>query len=50
MVALRVWSLTHGVATRFVSHGQDGRRVLPMSPAGLLEAGLMACLQALGLP
>ncbi len=49
MVALHVWSLTHGIATLFISHGDDGHRLLPMSPEDLLEAGLMIYLQSLGL-
>jgi len=41
--------LTHGIATLFISHGDDGHRLLPMSPEDLLEAGLMIYLQSLGL-
>jgi len=50
MVALHVWSLTHGIANLFISHGNDGsERLLPMPPEALLEAGLMIYLQSLGL-
>jgi len=49
MVALHVWSLTHGIANLFISHGADSRRLLPMTPEELLEAGLMIYLQSLSL-
>jgi len=49
MVALHVWSLTHGIATLFVRHGDDSHRLLPMAPEELLEAGVMIYLQSLGL-
>jgi len=49
MVALHVWSSTHGIANLFVSHADDNRRLLPMAPEALLEAGLMIYLQSLGL-
>lgn len=48
MVALHVWSLTHGIAALYVSH--DGKSHLAMSPAELLEAGLIVYLQALEIP
>jgi len=50
MVALHVWSLTHGIATLFVSHDSSNRLLIPMSPEALLEAGLLVYLQSLGLP
>ncbi len=49
MVALHVWSLTHGIATLFVRHGEDSQRLLPMAPKELLDAGVMIYLQSLGL-
>ncbi len=49
MVALHVWSLTHGIATLFVSHDGDNRLAIPMAPEALLEAGLLIYLQSLGL-
>lgn len=49
MVALHVWSLTHGIANLFVSHKKGSRHPLPMSPEELLEAGLMIYLQPIGL-
>ena len=50
MVTLHVWSLTHGIATLFVSHGGSNRLAIPMSPEALLEAGLLIYLQSLDLP
>ena len=50
MVALHVWSLTHGIATMFVSHDANNRLAIPMSPEALLEAGLLIYLQSLDLP
>jgi AcrR family transcriptional regulator len=48
MVALHIWSLSHGVASLF-GRGDRGRRALPMSPEDLLEAGVLVYLQGLGL-
>jgi hypothetical protein len=48
MVALHVWSLSHGIASLF-GRGDDARRALPMSPEELLEAGVLVYLQGLGL-
>ncbi len=48
MVALHVWSLTHGIANLFISHVDDNRRLLPLLPGELREAGLMIYLQSLG--
>jgi AcrR family transcriptional regulator len=47
MVALHIWAMTHGIATLFL--GRSGAGQLPMSPAELLEAGLLVYLQSLGL-
>jgi len=49
MLALHVWSLTHGIANLFVSHQDDNSCFLPMAPEELLEAGLMIYLRSLGL-
>src|SRR6266700_927216 len=49
MVALHVWSLSHGIASLF-GRGDAARRALPMSPEELLEAGVLVYLQGLGLP
>ncbi len=46
MVALHVWSLTHGIATLF-ARGDRTRRPLPMSPAELLEAGVLVYFDGL---
>jgi AcrR family transcriptional regulator len=48
MVALHIWSLSHGIAGLF-ARGDDARRKLPMSPEELLEAGILVYLQGLGL-
>ena len=37
MVALHIWSMTHGIASLF-GRGDAARRALPMSPEELLEA------------
>ena len=50
MVALHVWSLTHGIATLFLGRDGSANRRLPMSPADLLEAGLLVYLQSLDMP
>ena len=49
MMALHIWSLSHGVASLF-GRGDAGRRTLPMSPEELLEAGVLIYLRGLGLP
>lgn len=48
MVALHVWTLSHGIASLFAK-GDESRRKLPMSPEDLLEAGVLVYLQGLGL-
>lgn len=48
MVALHVWTMSHGVASLF-ARADAGRRPLPMSPEELLEAGVLIYLQGLGL-
>ncbi len=49
MMALHVWSMSHGIASLF-GRGDPGRRSLPMSPEELLEAGMLVYLRGLGLP
>lgn len=44
MVALHVWSLTHGTASLYLG---EGARRLPMPAEALLEAGLLLYLQSL---
>ena len=47
MVALHIWSLSHGIAGLF-ARGDAARRPLPMSPEDLLEAGVLVYLDGLG--
>jgi AcrR family transcriptional regulator len=49
MMALHIWSLSHGIASLF-GRGDGARRALPMSPEELLEAGTLIYLKGLGLP
>lgn len=49
MVALHIWSMTHGVASLF-GRGDRARRALPMAPDELLEAAVLVYLRGLGLP
>jgi len=48
MLALHIWSLSHGIASLF-ARGDAGRRRLPMSPEDLLEAAMLVYLQGLGI-
>ena len=48
MMALHVWSLSHGIASLF-ARGDAGRRPVPMAPEELLEAAVLVYLQGLGL-
>jgi AcrR family transcriptional regulator len=47
MVALHIWSMSHGIASLF-ARGDAARRKLPMSPEDLLEAGVLIYLRGLG--
>jgi AcrR family transcriptional regulator len=49
MVALHLWSLSHGIASLF-GRGDAARRALPMPPEELLEAAFLIYLRGLGLP
>ena len=49
MMALHIWSLSHGIATLF-GRGDAARRPIPMSPADLLEAAVLIYLDGLGVP
>ena len=49
MVALHIWSMTHGIASLF-ARGDPARRTLPMPPEELLEAAVLIYLRGLGLP
>lgn len=46
MVALHIWSMSHGIASLF-ARGDAARRPLPMSPEDLLEAGILVYLDGL---
>jgi hypothetical protein len=48
MVALHVWSMTHGIASLF-GRGDAARRALPMPPEELLEAAMLIYLRGLGI-
>lgn len=48
MVALHIWSMTHGIASLF-ARGDAARRPLPMPAQDLLEAGILVYLDGLGL-
>jgi AcrR family transcriptional regulator len=47
MMALHIWSISHGIASLF-GRGDAARRKLPMSPEELLEAAVLIYLQGLG--
>ncbi len=49
MVALHIWSLSHGIASLFLRCGEGSRQSLPMTPEDLLEAGILLYLRGLGL-
>lgn len=46
MVALHIWSMSHGIASLFV-RADAARRPLPMSPEDLLEASVLVYLDGL---
>jgi AcrR family transcriptional regulator len=48
MVALHIWSMTHGIASLF-GRGDAARRTLPMPPEDLLEAAFLIYLRGLGI-
>ena len=48
MVALHIWSMTHGIASLF-GRGDAARRALPMPPEELLEAAALIYFRGLGL-
>jgi AcrR family transcriptional regulator len=49
MMSLHVWAFSHGIAALF-GRPDAGRRVLPMTPEELLEAGMLVYLRGLGIP
>ena len=48
MMALHVWSLSHGIASLF-ARGDEARRPIPMPPEDLLEAAMLVYMQGLGI-
>lgn len=48
MMALHIWSMSHGIAALF-ARGDGGRRRLPMSAEDLLEAEVLIYLKGLGI-
>jgi AcrR family transcriptional regulator len=48
MMALHIWSVSHGIAALF-ARGDDARRPLPMTPEELLEAAVLIYLEGLGI-
>jgi AcrR family transcriptional regulator len=49
MVALHIWSMSHGIASLF-GRGDAAQRALPMSAEELLEAAVLVYLRGLGIP
>jgi AcrR family transcriptional regulator len=49
MMALHIWSMSHGIASLF-GRGDGARRRLPMSAEDLLEAEVLIYLRGLGFP
>jgi AcrR family transcriptional regulator len=49
MMALHIWSLSHGIASLF-GRGDRARRQIPMRPEELLEAAVLIYLDGLGAP
>jgi AcrR family transcriptional regulator len=47
MMALHIWSLSHGIAALF-ARGDRARRPIPMTPEDLLEAATLIYLDGLG--
>lgn len=48
MMALHIWSLSHGIAALF-ARGDRARRPIPMRPEELLEAAVLIYLDGLGI-
>ncbi|MEZ5898247.1 MAG: TetR-like C-terminal domain-containing protein [Hyphomicrobiaceae bacterium] len=48
MMALHIWSLSHGIASLF-ARGDGARRAIPMTPEDLLEAAVLVYFDGLGL-
>ena len=50
MVALHIWTMSHGIASLFIGRDPASRRAIPMTAEELLEAGVLVYLQGLGVP
>lgn len=48
MMALHIWSISHGIASLF-ARGDKARRAIPMMPAELLEAAVLVYFDGLGI-
>ena len=48
MMALHIWSLSHGIASLF-ARGDQCRRPIPMEPLELLEAAVLIYMEGVGL-
>ena len=48
MMALHIWSLSHGIASLF-ARGDAARRAMPMASEELLEAATLIYLEGLGI-
>jgi len=49
MMALHIWSLSHGIAALF-ARGDDARRPIPMPPEDLLEAAMLIYMDGISGP
>ncbi|MEJ2517020.1 MAG: TetR/AcrR family transcriptional regulator [Methyloceanibacter sp.] len=47
LVALHIWTMSHGVASLFIQEGSAAKKV-PLSPEEVLESGLLIYLKGLG--
>lgn len=47
LVAMHIWTMSHGVASLFIQEGRAARK-LPLSPEEVLESGLLIYLKGLG--
>lgn len=47
LVALHIWTMSHGVASLFIQEGSAAKKV-PLSPEEVLESGMLIYLKGLG--
>lgn len=47
LVAMHIWTMSHGVASLFIQEGSAAKKV-PLSPEEVLESGLLIYLKGLG--